>query len=302
MSISTIGGIMRKEQLGKTYIHEHLYVDLSHIKKDNDAKLDDIEDVVEEINELKKSGISSIVEVTNRGMGRNIEVLTKIWEETGINIIPSAGYYKEPFFPDEVYNLDYREIAKIITDEIQSGIDDTGVKAHVIGEVGTSKENITETELKVLKAAAYAHLETGHPLFTHTTLGTMALEQLNLFQDYKVDISKVLIGHVDLNCDYDYHLRIADRGCYLGFDTIGKLKYEKDEVRIAHIKNLIDRGHIDQIVIAQDMTRKSHLKKNGGIGYNYISETFIPMAISHGITQGQIDHILIENPKRLLDI
>lgn len=300
--ISTVGGMIDEKNLGRTYIHEHLFIDLSKVKNDEDARLDETDAIIEELHELKNSGISSIVEVTNRGMGRDMKVLTRIWKETGVNIVPSTGYYKEPFYPEEVYKMDPKEIGRIFVDEVQKGIEDTGVKAHVIGEIGSSKNVITDTELKVFKGAIYAHLETGHPIFTHTTLGTYALEQIKLFKEHSVDMSKVLVGHLDLKCDYDYHLKIADSGCYLGFDTIGKTKYESDEVRIDHIKNLIERGHMDQIVIAQDMTRKSHLRENGGIGYNYISEIFIPMAISQGMTKEQIDHILIENPKRLLKI
>ena len=302
MDIWTVGGPISENELGRTYIHEHLSIDLSHIKKDDDAKLNDIEGIVNELKELKKSGIDSMVEVTNIGMGRNIDVLIDIWKKTGINIIPSTGFYKEPFYPEEIYSLDYKDISKIIIDEIKKGINDTGIKAHVIGEIGSSKDVITDMELKLFKAGIYAHLETGNPIFTHTTLGTMALEQIALFKDYRVDMSKVLIGHLDLKCDYDYHLNIADTGCFLGFDTIGKENYEKDEIRIAHIKRLIEKGHMDQIVISQDITRKSHLKKNGGIGYSYITEVFIPKAISYGITERQIDHILVKNPKRLLGV
>lgn len=302
MTIQTVSGTIDKEQLGRTYIHEHLNIDLSGPKKDSDANLDNIDSIVEEIEYLKSIGVDSIVEVTNIGMGRNISKLEEVWKKTKMNIVASTGYYKEPFYPVEVYDLDYSELAKIMISEINKGIKYTETKAHVIGEVGTSKDTITHAELKVLKAAAFTHRETGHPIFTHTSLGTMALGQLELFKKEKVDISKVLIGHLDLNCDKEYHLRIADCGCYLGFDTIGKTKYEKDENRIKYIKYLIERGHIDQIVLSQDMTRKSHLKKGGGIGYSYLMEKFIPKAISMGISKEEIEHIMIENPKRLLDV
>ena len=302
MTIQTVSGTIDKEQLGRTYIHEHLNIDLSGPKKDLDANLDNIDSIVEEIEYLKSIGVDSIVEVTNIGMGRNISKLEEVWKKTKMNIVASTGYYKEPFYPVEVYDLDYSELAKIMISEINKEIKYTETKAHVIGEVGTSKDTITHAELKVLKAAAFTHRETGHPIFTHTSLGTMALGQLELFKKEKVDISKVLIGHLDLNCDKEYHLRIADCGCYLGFDTIGKTKYEKDENRIKYIKYLIERGHIDQIVLSQDMTRKSHLKKGGGIGYSYLMEKFIPKAISMGISKEEIEHIMIENPKRLLDV
>ena len=299
MSISTVKGAIGKEELKKTYVHEHLCIDLSYVKGDEDTNLNTVEEIIEE---LKNSTVNSIVEVTNMGMGRNIEILKYISEKTDINIIPSTGFYKEPFLPKEIYEMNYKDIGKIIVREIIDGIDGTNIKAHVIGEVGTSKDEIKPMELKVLQSAIYGHLETGHPIFTHTSLGTMALEQLDLLKKNNVNMSKVLIGHLDLKCDYDYHLKIADSGCYIGFDTIGKTNYEKDEVKIQHIKHLINRGHLNQIVLSQDITRKSHLKKHGGIGYDYITEIFIPKALNKGITEEQIEQILVDNPKRLLEV
>ncbi|WP_352404386.1 phosphotriesterase family protein [Sporanaerobacter acetigenes] len=300
--IDTISGAIDEEKLGKTYIHEHLCIDLSGVKKDPDANLDDIAGVIEELKHLKSLGVDSIVEVSNIGMGRDVLALMKIWEATGINIILSTGFYKEPYYPKDVYDLDYRELSKILIKEIREGIDGTKLKAHVIGEIGTSKDVITENELKVLKAAICAHKETGNPIFTHTSLGTMGLEQLEVFKKYKIDMSKILIGHLDLSCDMDYHLKIAEYGCYLGFDTIGKVKYQKDEVRIQCIKSLIERGYLDQIVLSQDMTRRSHLKKRGGNGYSYLMEKFIPKAKFMGISEAEINCMMVDNPKRLLNV
>ncbi len=299
MTIFTVTGRISAQDLGRTYIHEHLYLDLSRIKNDEDTRFDDVEAVTAE---LRDSGLDSLVEVTNLGMGRNVEILRRISEQAEINVIASTGFYKEPFLPDEIYHLDEREMAKIIIGEITRGIGSTGIKAHVIGEVGTGKDEIRPMELKVLKASIRAHLETGHPIFTHTTLGTMALEQLDLFAAHNADPGKILIGHMDLNCNRDYHRQVAQSGCYLGFDTIGKLSYESDEVRIDHIKYLIEQGHVEQIVLSQDMTRKSHLKKHGGIGFNYLQEVFLPQAQKKGIKEEHLRQMLVDNPRRLLSV
>ena len=156
-------------------------------------------------------------------------------------------------------------------------------------------------EAKILKIAALAHVDTGKPISTHTTLGTMALDQINTFKDYGVDLSKVVIGHLDLNCDLNYHLRIADTGCFVAFDTIGKNNYQKEEKRIEHIKELINRGHLKQIVLSEDITRKSHLKVNGGIGYSYLIDNFMPKLLEVGISEEQINYMMKYNPSRLLN-
>ena len=302
MSITTINGKINGVQLGKTYIHEHLKIDLSAHKKDLDTKFDDTDAVITEMKILKDNGIDTIVEVTNRGMGRDVKAMKRIAEASGINIIVSTGFYKEPYLPSYVYEMEEKELSQLLLQDIFTGIDGTDIKAHVIGEVGTSKDTITPVEFKMLKVAARTHLETGKPISTHTTLGTMAIEQLKFFAEYGVNLAKVVIGHVDLNCELDYHLRIADTGCFMAFDTIGKLKYQSDQKRIESIKQLIYRGHLDQIVLSQDITRRSHLKVNGGIGYCYLIDTFIPKLLESGVNKKHVEQMLVFNPQRLLEV
>lgn len=107
---------------------------------------------------------------------------------------------------------------------------------------------------------------------------------------------------MDLNYNLEYHLRVADKGCYLGFDTIGKVNYQPDENRINLIKELVARGHENQIIISLDLTRKSHLKKYKGIGYSYLIDTFVPLLIKSGIKEETINKFLVQNPERLLSI
>lgn len=296
--ITTITGNINN--LGKTYIHEHIKVDLSGHKKDPDTKYNNIDELILEFKKLKNKGIDSIIEVTNRGMGRDINSMLVVAQNTGLNIVASTGFYKEPFLPDYFYKLSDKELIKLLIKDIEIGIDGTDAKAHVLGEVGTSHNIIKPMEERALKLVAYTHRETGKPIFTHTTLGTMGLEQIEILNSKAVDLEKVLVGHMDLNFDLEYHLRIADKGCYLGFDTIGKLNYQPDENRVELIKELINRGHEEQIVLSLDLTRNSHLKNLGGIGYCYLIDVFIPKLIDSGIKEKTIDKFLIDNPNRLL--
>lgn len=298
--INTVRGEVKK--LGKTYIHEHIKLDLSGHKKDPDTNYDDTNEVMLELKEIKEKGIDSIVEVTNRGMGRDVLAMVELAEKTGLNIIASTGFYKEPFFPEYFYQLSDKELIQMLIKDIEEGIDGTGIKAHVLGEVGTSYNEIHAAEKRLFDIIGDVHLNTGKPIFTHTTLGTMALEQIQMLEEKKVNLEKVLIGHMDLNYNLEYHLRVADKGCYLGFDTIGKVNYQPDENRINLIKELVARGHENQIIISLDLTRKSHLKKYKGIGYSYLIDTFVPLLIKSGIKEETINKFLVQNPERLLSI
>lgn len=296
--ITTIKGPVK--DIGSTYIHEHIALDLSRVKRDEDTNFNQLEEIIKEFKLLKEKGLDTVVEVSNRGMGRDIAAMLRVAEESDLNIIASTGFYKEPFLPQYFYDLSDRELEELLLEDINVGIDGSGARAHVLGEVGTSHEIIRPTEKRCLKIIARVHLQTGKPIFTHSSLGTMALEQIDIFKRKGVDLEKVLIGHMDLNNSIDYHLRVADSGCFLGFDTIGKLNYQADENRIFLIKELIKRGHEDQIVLSLDLTRNSHLKKFGGIGYSYLLDEFLPNLKSLGVGEKLIDKFLRENPKRLL--
>ncbi len=286
----------RIDASGYTYVHEHLHLDLSSFKNNIDCRLDQYELICEEMKTLVSLGVHNIVEMTNRYMGRNPQFMLDLMRDSGINVIVSTGYYQSAFFPEHVAHTTARQLADEMIAEIEQGIDDTTLKAGVIGEIGSSKGVITPDEEKVFHAAAIAHLATGRPVSTHTTLSTMGLEQLALLKKHGVDAERVVIGHCDLKDNLDNILRIIEQGAYIQFDTIGKNDYYPDEKRIAMLQTLAQRGLLNRVMLSMDITRRSHLKANGGNGFDYLITTFVPMLNRAGLTQTDIDLMLRDNP------
>ena len=93
---------------------------------------------------------------------------------------------------------------------------------------------------------------------------------------------------------------MLDYGITIGFDTVGKNNYFPDAKRIEYLLALESEGRMDQIVLSEDLTRKSHLEFKGGIGYSYLFDTFIPMAKAAGLKAESLDKMLIHNPARIL--
>lgn len=284
---------------GITLMHEHTRIDLSRIKGDDDTNLNCKEATIKEFSELFDYGVRNIVDVTNMGMGRDPEYVREVAEKSGINIIQSTGFYKEPFLPDFVYDMDIDELADLIAKEIEEGIEDTGIKAKVIGEIGTSKDKIEAMEEKIFMASIKAHKKTGAIISTHTSLGTMALDQADMFIKEGIDPAKVVIGHQDLCGNLDQIKKLINLGFYVSFDTIGKNNYFPDVTRAEYLLDLQENNMLDRIFFSMDITRKSNLKYKGGIGYTYLFTDFIPLIKKAGISQESIDKILIYNPRRI---
>ncbi|WP_114765160.1 phosphotriesterase-related protein [Vibrio rhodolitus] len=284
---------------GYTYCHEHLHIDLSPQKHTLDCRLDQYELLCEEMREVQKRGVRNIVEVTNSFMGRNPQFIENLIDDTGINVLLSTGFYIEGFFPEHLYSMSVKQIAQGMIDEIEVGIEGSSLKASVIGEIGSSEAAFSLTEQKVFQAAAIAHLETGRPISTHQSMSTMGKQQIELLKQCGVEMQSVTIGHCDLRDNFDHILWMLDQGCYVQFDTIGKNSYYPDSKRAESIATLCQRGYEQQIMLSMDITRRSHLKANGGLGFSYLIDEFVPLLKQHGVSDHQISTLLQTNPTRL---
>ena len=284
---------------GYTIMHEHITIDLSGVKKDMDCQLDCKEETILELKKLYQYGVRNIVDVTNAGMGQNVSYVAQVAQQSGINIIQSTGYYKEPFLPQIVYDQTVEELAQGMIKEITEGFPGSSIKAEMIGEMGTSNGEMMPMEEKVINAGILAHKLTGKPIYTHTTLGTYAKEQAKYFQDNGVNLEKVIIGHIDLSGNLEYIKEVIKYGVTVGFDTIGKNNYFPDTERTLYLMELEKEGLLGQVVLSMDLTRKSSLRFKGGLGYNYLFEKFIPMLRKAGMKEENIHKMLIDNPKKI---
>ncbi|MFV0254628.1 MAG: phosphotriesterase [Erysipelotrichaceae bacterium] len=288
-----------KLKKGYTLAHEHMIIDLSAVKGSDDCNLNCFSETVKELKQLYDSGVRNIIDMTCLGMGRDLQYIKNLQQEVDINIILPTGFYKEPFLPVDVYSKSIEELADILIEEITEGIADSGLKANIIAEIGTSKNNWTTLEKKIFEAAVIAHKKTGVPISTHTSLGTLIEQQTDFFIANDIAAEKVVIGHTDLSGDILAIKQAINKGFYVGFDTIGKNNYFPDEKRVEFLKILQDEGLLNRVLLSMDITRKSNLKYQGGIGYNYLFEVFVPMLKEAGITDQSIELMLVENPMRL---
>lgn len=298
--IRTVCGDINPDKLGVTMCHEHFIVDLSIVRKDNESKIETVEEVVPEIQRMMDLGVQSAIEVTTNDMYRDVIKLKTISEKTKLNIVAATGFYLSEYHPEWLTNATPEEIAQVMIDDLTKGINGTDIKAGVIGEVASSPKSFVGQEKKVLLASAIAHKKTGAAVSTHTGEFTSKETVETLIQN-GVDPDKIIIGHQDLIDNTEYHLNLLKCGVNLGFDTCGKTAYQSDEIRARNIVKLIKAGYGDHIMLSNDISRRSYFVSAGKNGYTSVMNKIIPLLKEYGATQEEINKLLIDNPKRIFN-
>lgn len=299
--IHTVTGDVPADHLGVTYMHEHL-IGQALSPDDPDLILDSEANAIAELRAFYAAGGRAVVEMSPRDWRRDVLALRRISTASQVQIITVTGFIKSKSAAPLVSDKTINQIADEMIREITEGIDGTNIRAGVI-KAGTSLNTITADEEKVLRAAARAQRETGALISTHTEAGTMALEQIALLRGEGVPPERILIGHMDRHIDWAYHVAVAQTGVTLGYDQFGKAKYYPDSVRVAFVRRMVAAGFGAQLAISGDMARRSSFASYGGApGFTHILSVIVPMLHDAGLTQAEIDTLLIATPARLLGI
>ena len=292
-------------QLSPLLYHEHVVLDNRQHPSLVDYWLPEPSVMVGELRDLASLGGKAVVSLTNQCMGRDLTALRTISSESGVHILTSTGYYTEPASPRIT---DPVALARTFRGELEQGIDGSGVRAAVIGEVGTGAWPVGAFERDLFKAAGLAHAATGAPIATHSHAGRHAFWQLETLTRAGVAADRIAIGHLDEGLGSDFYVerlaRLAGRGAYLGFDTIGITYYSEfmrrqlpsDEQRAAAIAKLVALGMAERILISHDICRPSHLKSGGGGGYGHIFQDFLPILERQGVDRDVSMTFMVENP------
>jgi phosphotriesterase-related protein len=308
--VQTVLGRIDPVDLGWTLPHEHTAIALWHIANRWDyweLRRDEAV-IVEELGKFKAAAGSAIVDLTLPGVGRDPEWLAGLSHATGLHVVMGCGWYRDAYYPAEAL-IDRRsvdDLADEIVREATSGVGDSGIRAGIIGEIGTDKPWLSAREERVHRAAARAARRTGLAITTHAVQSTVGLDQLAVFEEEGADLSRVVIGHADSNPSLDYHLAIAERGATVEFDFLGMsftpLERHGEGRIVESICELLSRGLAGQILLSQDVCHDSQLTRYGGNGYVYLAETFLPRLRTAGVNEDEIRTMTIDNPRRLLTI
>ena len=271
----------------------------------------DLDTTVSEVGKYREVGGGAIVDATTIGIGRNPDALAQISRESGVHIIMGAGFYVAAVHPEYMKERSVDDLARQITGEIVEGVEDSGVKAGIIGEVGCTWP-LAQTERKSLLGGGNRPVEKrGAAILVHPGRHPDApLEILELLAGGGADTSRVIMGHLDRTVfEFDALQTIAASGCYLEWDLFGNegsyyplanIDMPSDAQRLDFIKRIADAGYTNRIVIGQDICTKHRLVRYGGHGYGHILENIVPRMRRKGFSEDAIRAITVDNPARIL--
>ena len=197
--------------------------------------------------------------------------------------------------------------------DILVGVGETGIKSGMLGEIGCSYP-LQDNEIKVLKAVAETQCATGAPVNIHPGGSQSSpMEIIELYHSFGGDVNHTAVSHIGNRHGMDVYLtiKLVETGCYIEYDSFGNytnpiILPEKtfyalsDWQHITCIKEIIEQGYLDKLLISHDVFHKTDLGRYGGFGYDHIHTTVIPLMRLNGVTENQIHSLLVDNPKRFL--
>ena len=324
--VQTVTGPIEAEQLGTTLIHEHLrnrdeavevqwpmYAETAEEEPPHAvAPGGHYEIAVREAKAAVDLGVKTIGEPTAMFLGRDVNLMRRVSEKTGLQIVPCTGIYTYEYLPQFFLNRDADQIADLFVADIERGIQGTEIKAAFI-KCAADEPGVTENIEKVHRAVARASLRTGAPIMAHSRpASNTGPRQIEIFEEEGVDLSKVQIAHTGDTDDLDYIESLLDKGVWIGLDRYGLDLFLPYEKRQETTKALLERGYANRIFLSADSVATldwfppdviEQLIAAGAARewtIRLVPEKVLPELREWGMTEEQERTMMVENPIRWL--
>lgn len=338
VQVNTVRGPVSVDELGMTLTHEHLISDftkrftppegaaerklygtpvgpsMNWLLADrpfccfDNGRQDDPVATVAELGNFSEAGGRTVIDCTNGEFGRDPLALREISDRSGINVVMGSGWYVHGFHDSRTASASVDQLTEELLAEFTDGVGDTGLVPGVIGEIGVSPD-FTDAEKLRLRAASRAQRQLGVPLMIHLPgWERRAFEVLDIvLGEEGVTPTAVVMCHMDPSGhDVEYQRAVADHGVWLEFDMIGMPFYYPGEGQspapdqtAAAVAGLIRDGYSARILLSHDVATKSMWTRNGGNGFGYVPQLFLPRLERHGVTPDVAAELMTANPRRL---
>jgi phosphotriesterase-related protein len=323
-TVQTIRGPVDTTDLGRTYMHEHVFVLDADVQQNYPSEWgsedERVADAVVKLKALAAQGIRTIVDPTVIGLGRYIPRIERIAEQVPeLHIIPATGCYTYDQVPFFFYYRDPAVYAalgadvpdpmiEMFTADITEGITGTGVKAAFL-KCAIDHKGLTDGVARIMRAVARTHRATGAPITVHTHPGSqtgLIVKQV-LCDEEGVDPTRVVLGHSGDSADVDHLSALADLGFILGMDRFGLYVDTTFEARADTVVEMCRRGYADRMVLSHDTSCYLDMIDPRVVAmlttwtYLHIKDEVLPYIRERGVTEKQIDTMLVDTPRRYFE-
>lgn len=251
--------------------------------------------------------LSIFVDGTSIDLGRNVELMKRISEKTGVNIVASTGFYYYPSMVSCARSAE--ELAEWVLYECEFGMEDTGIKPGILK--CAADECMTQDMEKRLIALSITQEKTGLPMYAHCShTENLAYEMMSIFSRYNVNPEKTIFGHASRRLDIDYLADILKEGYYICIDQ----SWDGDEDTVAKtVYKLCEKGFEEKLLFSHDRPIYNDFETNSRLGleiskeetiarYSFFNNKLIPAFKDLGCTEAQCNLFLSKNALRVLEI
>jgi phosphotriesterase-related protein len=313
--VQTVTGPVDADELGLTLVHEHFrgrdeatVFQWPHVHDEDE----EYAQALEQAKAVLGHGVKTVVEPTAMMLGRDVPFSRRLAQETGLQLVACTGIYTYEHLPINLQTRDADYIAGLFTHDIEHGIQGTDARAAFI-KVAADEPGVTDNIEKLHRAAARASLQTGAPIMAHSRpASNTGPRQVEIFLEEGVDPHKIQIAHTGDTDDLDYIEGLLDKGVWIGLDRYGIEMYLPMDNRNNTVMELLERGHVGQMHLSQDYVvaldwfppeQEEQLVAAGAVkdwSMTLLFEQVIPTLRERGMTDEQLDTMLVENPRRWL--
>ena len=315
--VPTTAGDIDTEELGVVFMHEHVFIRTESLQWGwpGFGGWDEETEVAaarKRLSQLHENGVDTILDMTIPGLGRDPALVARAVEGTGLKVMFATGFYTYehlplPFSlrgPGKILDGDDRLLESLFEADLTVGMGETGFRAAVL-KIVTDEPGMTPDVERLANAVASVHLRTGAPICTHAHAPSQrGLDQQRLLAGRGVDLGRVVIGHSNETTDLDYLTKIIDDGSYIGWDRCGLPISVPLDAQIQTLAALCERGYAGRIMLSHDKSSFMDWFSAAEVDpvlpdwrFTYLHDTVLPGLHDRGVTDDQVEQMLIRNPR-----
>ncbi|MFC0776267.1 phosphotriesterase family protein [Terrimonas alba] len=303
--LMTVNGWITREQPGFSLTHEHVLVDFIGADLIDPSRYN-AEEVFQaalpKLLELKQRGFQMIMECTPAYIGRDVKLLKRLADASGLYILTNTGYYGaagEKYLPSHAWKETAEQIAARWISEWKNGVEE-GIKPGFI-KCGVDKYPLSDVQAKMIDAAAITHLATGLTIGVHSGNGEAAMEELRIIKSKGIRPDAWIWIHAQNESDRKVHIRAAKAGGWVSFDGVNR---ESISQCIDFLKDMKEQHLLQHVLLSHD-SGWYHVGEPGGgtyNDYNTIADKLIPQLFQNGFTQPELQLLFGVNPVRAFTV